>query len=71
VSVSRRSTHRDVSFQRRHYEFLVDMFHQVYRDVPEELARMAIASTWADCLYHTNPNFQRHKFIEACVEGFK
>jgi hypothetical protein len=71
ATVSRRSRNRDVTFQRRHYEFLVDMFHEVYRDMPHLLERMAIAQAWARELRRTNHQFNREKFVDACVEGFK
>lgn len=70
ATVSRRSRSYP-TLQRRHYEFIVDMFHSVYADVPEELARRAVAERWANILRHTNQNFQRDKFVNACVEGFK
>lgn len=51
-------------FSRQHYNFIAEAVRAM--DV-EVTLRLTVASGLADYLQHDNPNFDRVKFIEACM----
>ena len=63
-----------ITFQHRHYALLADiiknmdmggMYNPEYANGPS-IARNALAESFADSLRHTNPNFNRARFLAAC-----
>lgn len=56
-----------MTMQRRHFQFIANVINKHYR--MNEGQGELLAELFADELQHTNPNFNRGRFIEACLKG--
>lgn len=66
MPTSRQSTKDNLTFQRRHFEFIAETIAKI--QAPGAHYEAAVA--FADALKATNPNFDRKRFLEAAgLEG--
>ena len=57
-----------VNFQRRHYEFIARVVNDITKSTyVDEDASHLITVKFVNALQETNPNFDRDRFIKACV----